>query len=99
MKLWQLCCCCVKEQSWGNRKGTHRIQEGVLEAQLVHVLAAEDVGCQNRVRDAHHLHEHCSVPSRLTCQEVCANLLAVCLREMPDVDTSNTPPYLVMPPL
>ena len=34
---------------------SYRVQEGVLEAQLVYVLATQHVSCQNRVGDADHL--------------------------------------------
>ena len=42
---------------WQSRRA-HRIKEGVVEADLVKVLAAHDLSGKDRVCDAHHLHRH-----------------------------------------
>ena len=42
---------------WQSRRA-HRIKKGVVEADLVEVLAAHDLSGKDRVCDAHHLHRH-----------------------------------------
>lgn len=50
------------------RTCTHRVQEGVLEAQLVNDLAAEHLRCEHRIRDADHLQIVACISIMNACQ-------------------------------